>query len=619
MFWRAISCVLCAFLLWGSFSPGWAQDAKLNALLTAVKADPKNPTARFNLGVEYFNRKQFDLAIPEFERVVKTNPKDKEAREFLESTRGIQAYLDKDYPKAAGFFRKTLEINPGNPNANQLIANAYLHMKDYAKAEKAYEAYLQAFPKDKEAVRIANQNLSKLYIDQSRYPEAERALKAQLEVDPGNFDAHNNLGVVYFYAKDYTNAARSWEKAVKIQKNPQTYKFLGFSYYNLGKFKEATSKYEEALRLEKDDPEVHYNLAVAYFDNAQYDMAAASFGEAVRLQPGDSNAATGQAQAIESAINSRMEKGSNHYLNNEYSQAISEWQGVLQYQKDHREAKAFIADAQGKMKDDVARRLRDAKRFEGQGRNADALRELNLALAMDPGNQEARSIVNRMKVKRSEKVGSFIEQGDDHLAGKDYASAIRQYRAALKVNAEDANAKTKLNKALGLQKQAFQLALDRGKKATASKDFKRAIQAYVDAGRIQPDNNQASALLFETRSRMRTYLKDLLADGEALFEAGQKDKAKVKFQAVVELDQDNAIANDYIKRMTGQQSQAKVDSEKVRALYYEGVNLYINGKIHEAIARWKDCLKLDPGHSNAQKNIDKAYVKLQSIQKLGQN
>jgi hypothetical protein len=49
------------------------------------------------------------------------------------------------------------------------------------------------------------------------------------------------------------------------------------------------------------------------------------------------------------------------------------------------------------------------------------------------------------------------------------------------------------------------------------------------------------------------------------------------------------------------------------------VSLYINGKIHEAIAKWQECQKLDPGNVNAQKNIEKAQAKLQSIEKLSKS
>lgn len=613
-------CLLALTLALFSAPLLWAQDRALDAAMAAVKANPKDPVAHFNLGLLHFNKQRFDEALPSFEQAVKLDSKDKTAREMLETTRGVKAYFEKDYRKAAESLRKALELNPRNQTAGQLLGNCHLYLKEYDRAEKAYRDYLAAFPDNPEASRVAHQNLSKLYIDQKRYPEAIAALKKLVAADPRNADAYNNLGVVYFQTKDYPNAVAAWEKSLKLRpKNAQTLKFLGFSYYNLGKFKEAIDRYEAALKLEKNDPELYFNMAVAYFDNAEYDKSASAFGAALKIDPNDSNAATGQVQAIDASINSHMERGSNLYLNNQYSEAIKEWKAVLAYQADHKEAQAFLADAEGKLKGEVAKRLAAGREYARQGRNVDALRELDLALAMDPGNAEALAAKKKMVVKRSEKVGSFLEQGNEYMAAKEYAAAILKYRAALRENNADARAKAALSKAKAAQKKEFDLAMARGAKAYQAKDYKRAVQSYEEAKRIDPSSVAAADQLFRVRARMRAFVKETLDEGESLFAAGKKDQAREKFLAVVALEQDNAVANDYIKRLTGQQSQAKVDSEKVKTLYYEGVNLYINGKIHEAIASWKECLKLDPGYTNAQKNIDKAYVKLQSIKKLGQN
>jgi tetratricopeptide (TPR) repeat protein len=444
---------LALFLIMGAAGTLAAQDAKLNALLNAVKANPKNASAHFNLAVEYYNRQQLESALPEFERAVKLNSKDKDAKEMAAVTKGILAFRNKEFDSAASSFRTALKVNPKSPDAIQYLPHSYMYLKEYDKAEKGYLAYLQAFPGDKETVRIANHNLSKLYIEQKRYPEAQGALKKLLAVDPKNFDAHKNLGFVLFSQKDYAGAASSLERSLKIKKDAQAYKILGFSYYNLGRFKDATSKYEASLKLDKSDPELYYNLAVAYYDNAQYDEAADAFGTAMTLNPEAPDAATFQAQAIEMAINGHMEKGSNLYLNNEYSRAIEEWQAVLKYQPGHKEAQAFLSDAKGKLKGEVRKHVRSGRELSRQGKNLEALRELNLALSMDPQNKDALTAVNQLKVKRSEKVGSYLEQGDDYLATKDYAAAIQKYRGALKVNPEDARVKTKLSRAKTLQKQ----------------------------------------------------------------------------------------------------------------------------------------------------------------------
>jgi cytochrome c-type biogenesis protein CcmH/NrfG len=104
-----------------------------------------------------------------------------------------------------------------------------------------------------------------------------------------------------------------------------------------------------------------------------------------------------------------------------------------------------------------------------------------------------------------------------------------------------------------------------------------------------------------------------------LLASGDKANAKAKAESVIAIDPNNEKAYDLIQQMTGKQAQEKVDADKVKALYYEGVNNYINGNIREAIAKWQECRKLDPTNVNAKNDIDKAMAKLQQIESLSRN
>jgi len=56
-----------------------------------------------------------------------------------------------------------------------------------------------------------------------------------------------------------------------------------------------------------------------------------------------------------------------------------------------------------------------------------------------------------------------------------------------------------------------------------------------------------------------------------------------------------------------------VNADKVKALYYDGIQLYINGQVKEAIVKWKECLQEDPGNLAAQDKIKTARAKLKAI------
>ena len=601
----------------------WGQsNASVQSLLDAIKANPKDATAHFNLGVAYFNDQKYDSAIPEFQKCLEINSGDKQAREMLESSQGISAYFQKNYSSAVDHLQNALKVNPQNPNANLLLADSYVQLKQYPNAEKALKDYSLTSPQGKEK---ASEVLSKIYMDQKRYQEAVIELKNIVDANPKNFEANENLGVAYFQMKDYKDAARYWENAARLRKDAQTYKFLGFSYYNLGDFNNAIDNYKRSIAIEKTkDPkdqnvdslgETYYNLAVAYNDYASYDKAADAFGEAFKINPKDSNAAVGRAQAIEAATNSHMEKASNYLLNNQYSAAIAEWKMV----PDNKQAQDFITDAQGKLDVEVKKHENAGKVFLKKGNTLQALAEWNLALQMDPANQEILHLIKNVDVKRKDRVKALLAEGDGYYKDRDFSEALVSYSKAHDLDPKSSTIKSRIKKLKSLQNNEIDSVYKKAMSYGAKGDLKSAQKYLLLAKQLDPSNSKINNSLFGIQKSMTVKIKDLDAEGVSLYEGGDKEKARGKFQEVLTLKPNDDTANDYIKKLTGQEAHEKVDAEQVKALYYDGVNLYINGKIHEAIEKWQECKKLDPNNINAQKNIEKAMVKLQSIEKLSRN
>ena len=81
-----------------------AQDARMQALMDAIKANPKDARAHFNLGAAYYNQQKYELAAPEFQKCIQIDSSDKQAKEMFESSQGISAYLQHNYSSAADHF-----------------------------------------------------------------------------------------------------------------------------------------------------------------------------------------------------------------------------------------------------------------------------------------------------------------------------------------------------------------------------------------------------------------------------------------------------------------------------------------------------------------------------------
>jgi tetratricopeptide (TPR) repeat protein len=69
-----------------------------------------------NVGIKYYNQKQLDKALEQFNRVVAENPEMAEAYYY----RGL-VYLNKNkVPEAKADFKKLLEIDPKSKYANEV-------------------------------------------------------------------------------------------------------------------------------------------------------------------------------------------------------------------------------------------------------------------------------------------------------------------------------------------------------------------------------------------------------------------------------------------------------------------------------------------------------------------
>lgn len=573
-----------------------AQDSEKEAIyIQAIKANPNNFTAHYNLGVTYLKEQKFEPAIQEFQKCAQLDPSDKASKTLLEICQGVVAMSKGTYAPAAEHFQNALKADPENGDAKRLL----------------------------------NQCNSQIYMDQKNYPAAVTALTAVVKDDPKNFSAYQNLGFIYFQQKDYKKAVDYWTQAVRIKDDARFQKFLGFSYYNLGDFQNAIEHYKRSIALEtqKDAKtqdtdsldETYYDLGVAYNDNAAFDDAADAFGNAFKINPKDSNAAVAKVQAVDSAVNAHMEKASNYLLSNQYADAINEWKQVLRFQPENAQAKSFIEDASGKRDAEVNKHLSQGLSLLRKGNTVDGLNELNLVLKMDPENASAKKAIQSAKVNNNLKVKALVAEGDEFYNAKDYSDALISYLKAAKLAPSNASVKKKVAKLKSNQSKDTKNVLEKAMKYYAKKDYLNAKKYLLVAQQLNSSDAAIKENLFRVQKDISNRVKELNDEGVALFNSGDKDKSKKAFAEVLQYKPNDDTANDYIKRMTGQQAQAKVDAEKVKALYYDGVNLYINGKIHEAIDKWKECLKQDPNNVNAQANINKAMVKLQSIEKLSQN
>lgn len=101
--------------------------------------------------------------------------------------------------------------------------------------------------------------------------------KKVTEIYPNDYRGYNNLGMMYYKAGNYTNAARLFDVAAKLApESAEVTMNQGLIDLNNGEYNEAAAAFGKAGQV----PEVNEALGVYYIKKGDYNAAVRAFGEA---------------------------------------------------------------------------------------------------------------------------------------------------------------------------------------------------------------------------------------------------------------------------------------------------------------------------------------------------
>lgn len=139
----------------------------------------------------------------------------------------------------------------------------------------------------KDAAILANRIGAELG-KRGHYQEALPFIEKVKELDPECPEAHHNLGLVFYYLKQYKKAEVEYREALRLKPDfLETYHDLCNLLRKLKRPEDAVKEYREALRPGKiapDNPDVHNNLGVLFLELKQYEDAESEWRELVRRE-----------------------------------------------------------------------------------------------------------------------------------------------------------------------------------------------------------------------------------------------------------------------------------------------------------------------------------------------
>lgn len=123
------------------------------------------------------------------------------------------------------------------------------------------------------------------------WQDSEILFRHALAVTKNNYLAHYNLAVVLEKKGRFDDAVTEYQAAVRLAPGYAAFhNNLGIARYKNGDLEDAISQYEEAIRLKPDYPDALYNLATAFYQEGRLDAAIVQFQEVIRLKPDHADA-----------------------------------------------------------------------------------------------------------------------------------------------------------------------------------------------------------------------------------------------------------------------------------------------------------------------------------------
>lgn len=200
-----------------------------------LQVAPRLAAAYNNLGLLYFQQRDYGQAVTVLEKGLKLDPKMPSASALL----GISLYELHDYNQARAWLETALKSNPKDKNAEFYLANDLIKLGELGAAAERLQELSRREPQDQEVWYL----LGKTYMQLS-----EQALSKMNAIDPNSVLVHEMSGEIMESMKNYDGAVVEYKKAVEMDPHRTgTHYKLGNAYWYLGEWDAAIKEFQAEL------------------------------------------------------------------------------------------------------------------------------------------------------------------------------------------------------------------------------------------------------------------------------------------------------------------------------------------------------------------------------------
>jgi Flp pilus assembly protein TadD len=215
----------------------------------ALAQGPPQAETRFSTGVMHLREGRVDLALEEFKRAVKEDPKNP----YFQKGLGLAYAAKREWKEAIAAFRKALELNPYYVDVRNDLAAALIGSGD---REAGKKEFLGAFSDPTNPTpEISARNLGQAYLEEKNNPEAISWFRTSLNRNKDYPDPYLGIAEALLASGRLEEAVAQLEAGVnEIPGDPQLQLALGQALFKAGRFAEARSRLEEVVKKDPAGP-----------------------------------------------------------------------------------------------------------------------------------------------------------------------------------------------------------------------------------------------------------------------------------------------------------------------------------------------------------------------------
>jgi len=414
-------------------------------------------------------------------------------------------------------------------------------------------------------------------------------------VDPVKINNYHQLALAAYQDGDYLNASQNWRQVTKL--DPENH--MARTYLN--KSEQVREKilaqllYETELKIQEQDYEgaMHVLKEAAKLKSPNEDLLK----RIVDLQ-----AIYKKKLAKERAdkIKSHAKAAKRFEKEGKLANALDEWEDLLALDPNHELAPKKIKDITVKISKRLDKYYKIGLKLFKQKKYPKAIKEFKRVLKIDKNHVLARFYLGKSTDIMDKMARNFYRKGQRYLDKRNYKKSLRYFNRVLEVVAQYRDVKLKIEYVKGLQKR-LKPALKQFSIAKKYKKDKRLGDALAVLKPLIQGGNFNSTIL-----AVHHQIKNKINESTKLYERGIEYHQNLKYDlAVSSLERSVAINN---------QSPAK--RLLVEIYSYQGIQAFRKGDLVNAVKIWNKGMAIDSNHILIKKYIQRATNKMKFLKRI---